>query len=279
MASSVASQDAPLESNKRKRVDEEDAAENTNRPAGDQSQPSKKKKKKRSKATKNGSEYDINKVMGKDGGIDESIGRMDGKLLGDYFAQRVKRHNKNLTAVELDDFYVPEHAFLDTSSWDSSRDLENMPSFLKAFSPDKGASLSKASEAKGSPHTLVVTLAGLRAAEISRTLRQFQNQDCAVAKLFAKHIKLKEAQETVEKTRMGIGIGTPVRLNDLINSGSLKLDSLARIVVDGSYVDQKKRGIFDMKELHFPLIELLNRAELRDRYQSKKGDKVQILVF
>ncbi|KAM5452464.1 Protein cms1 [Microsporum audouinii] len=278
MAPSVTSQDAPLGSNKRKRVDEEDAVENTTTAASSQ-QPSKKKKKKRSKNAKNGNEYDINKVMGKDGGIDESIGKMDGKLLGDYFVQRVKRHNKNLTAVELDDFYIPEHAFLDTSSWDSSRELETMPSFLKAFSPEKGASLSKASETKGSPHTLVVTLAGLRAAEISRTLRQFQNQDCAVAKLFAKHIKLKEAQETVEKTRIGIGIGTPVRLNDLVNSGSLKLDSLKRIVVDGSYVDQKKRGIFDMKELHFPLIEFLNRAELRDRYQSKKGDKVQIIVF
>ncbi|EFR02544.1 hypothetical protein MGYG_05541 [Nannizzia gypsea CBS 118893] len=278
MVSSVTSQDAQVGSNKRKRVEEEDGAENTSKTAGGQ-QPSKKKKKKRSKGAKGGNDYDANKVMGKDGGIDESIGKMDGKLLGDYFVQRVKRHNKNLTAVELDDFYIPEHAFLDTSSWESSRELDNMPSFLKAFSPEKGASLSKASEVHGSPHTLVVTLAGLRAAEITRALRQFQNQDCAVAKLFAKHIKLKEAQETVEKTRIGIGIGTPVRLNDLVNSGSLKLDSLKRIVVDGSYVDQKKRGIFDMKELHFPLMELLNRAELRDRYQSKKSDKVQIIVF
>ncbi|KMQ47898.1 hypothetical protein HL42_1398 [Trichophyton rubrum] len=278
MAASVTLQDMPAGSNKRKRVEEEDGAENTSGAVPVQ-QPSKKKKKKRSKGAKGGDEYDANKVMGKDGGIDESIGKMDGKLLGDYFVQRIKRHNKNLTAVELDDFYIPEHAFLDTSSWESSRELDNMPSFLKAFSPGKGESLSKASEVKGSPHTLVVTLAGLRAAEITRALRQFQNQDCAVAKLFAKHIKLKEAQETVEKTRIGIGIGTPVRLNDLVNSGSLKLDSLKRIVVDGSYVDQKKRGIFDMKELHFPLMEFLNRAELRERYQSKKSDKVQIIVY
>jgi uncharacterized protein YdcH (DUF465 family) len=34
-----------------------------------------------------------------------------------------------------------------------------------------------------------------------RALRQFQNKDSAVAKLFAKHIKLDEARETVKKTR------------------------------------------------------------------------------
>jgi protein CMS1 len=72
-----------------------------------------------------------------------------------------------------------------------------------------------------------------------RALRQFQNKDSAVAKLFAKHIKLDEARETVKKTRcvelvmsliielrltlsrMGIGIGTPVRLTDLVDSGML----------------------------------------------------------
>jgi hypothetical protein len=42
-----------------------------------------------------------------------------------------------------------------------------------------------------------------------------------VAKLFAKHIKLKEAIETVSNTRMGIGVGTPQRLIDLINDGKV----------------------------------------------------------
>ena len=59
---------------------------------------------------------------------------------------------------------------------------------------------------------------------------------------------------------------------------ALSLDNLKRIVIDGSYIDQKKRGIFDMKEMHFPLVQFLNRADLRDRYTSSE-DKVQILVF
>lgn len=40
-------------------------------------------------------------------GIDESIGKMDGRLLADYFAQKARRHNKEITAVELNDLSVP----------------------------------------------------------------------------------------------------------------------------------------------------------------------------
>lgn len=125
-------------------------------------------------------------------GIDESIGKMDGRLLVDHFAQKAKRHNKELSAVELNDLSVPgeyhidglralcfgengltdespaDSAFLDTSSYDSSRALNCLPEFLKAFTPDKGAGLAKSSEEKGTPHTLVVCGAALRAAEVVR---------------------------------------------------------------------------------------------------------------
>jgi protein CMS1 len=119
------------------------------------------------------------------GGMDEAIGKMDGRLLADHFVQKAKRHNKELTAVELSDlsvpgmvlfpefYYVqftkrnPDSAFLDTSSFNSPRTLEKLPDFLKAFSP-KGANLSDSSEQKGTPHTLVVSPAGLRAADVVR---------------------------------------------------------------------------------------------------------------
>lgn len=93
---------------------------------------------------------------------------------------------------------------------------------------------------------------------------------------------------------MGIGAGTPARISDLIESGTfdthlspahvltklgtLKLDELERIVIDGSYIDQKKRGIFDMKETHLPLLQLLTRPEFRDRYGAKQKG-IKILVF
>ncbi|OQD77307.1 hypothetical protein PENDEC_c003G02698 [Penicillium decumbens] len=235
-----------------------------------------KKKRKQKKNKKQQAEHDA-RMQGRQDGIDQSIGKMDGRLLADYFAQRAKKADKELSAVELNDLSVPDYAFLDTSSFTESRHLDKLPDFLKAFAP-KGADLSKASEEKGTPHTLVVAGAGLRAADVVRSLRTFQSKETIVGKLFAKHIKLEEAKQFLERARMGIGAGTPARISDLIESGTLKLNELERIVIDGSHIDQKQRGIFDMRETHLPLLKLLTRPELRERYDAGKK-KLKILIF
>ncbi len=80
--------------------------------------------------------------------------------------------------------------------------------------------MSDAPPEKGQPHTLVIAGSGLRAADLVRSLRKFQGQGALVAKLFAKHIKLKEAVETVKKARINIGVGTPQRVMDLLDNGS-----------------------------------------------------------
>ncbi|KAJ5219876.1 Protein CMS1 [Penicillium chermesinum] len=234
------------------------------------------KKKRKNKKNKKAPEQDAKSQDRKDG-VDESIGKMDGRLLADYFAQRAQKLDKELSAVELNDLSIPDSCFLDTTGFADSRSLEKLPAFLKEFSP-KGTDLSKASEQKGTPHTLVISAAGLRAADVVRSLRSFQNKESIVGKLFAKHIKLEEAKQFLQRAQMGIGVGTPTRVSDLIESGDLKIDELQRIVIDGSHIDQKQRGIFDMKETHFPLLKLLTRPELRERYAAGKN-KTQILVF
>ncbi|KAJ5110916.1 Protein CMS1 [Penicillium argentinense] len=266
-----------LEKKRKRQADEstEDKPEAaTAAPAAAQDGPSKKKRK--NKKNKKKTEDDVTNQDRKDG-IDQSIGRMNGSLLADYFAQRAKKLDKELSAVELNDISVPESAFLDTTSFESTRSLEQLPAFLKKFSP-KGADLSKSSQKEGTPHTLVISAAALRAADVVRALRSFQNKESIVGKLFAKHIKLEEAKQFLQRARTGIGAGTPQRLSDLLESGTLKVDELERIVIDGSHIDQKQRGIFDMKETHLPLLKLLTRPELRDRYGSKKN-KIQILMF
>ncbi|PKX91649.1 uncharacterized protein P174DRAFT_443630 [Aspergillus novofumigatus IBT 16806] len=275
---------------KRKRQVEEVAKEDKAAPAKSANNntpeaaegPQKKKKKKNSKnkqkQQKQKEQDEDPKQQERKGGIDESIGKMDGRLLADHFVQKAKRHNKELTAVELGDLSVPDSAFLDTSSFESPRSLDQLPAFLKAFSPNKGSGLAKASEQKGTPHTLVVCPAALRAADVVRALRTFQTKDSTVGKLFAKHIKLEEAKQFLQRARTGLGVGTPARISDLIDAGSLKLDELERIVIDGSYIDQKQRGIFDMKETHLPLLQLLTRSEFRERYGAKQK-RIQILVF
>jgi protein CMS1 len=61
--------------------------------------------------------------------------------------------------------------------------------------------------------------------------------------------------------RIDFGVGTPERLSALLEEKALSTDNLKRVVIDVSYIDQKKRGILDMKELHEPLLKLLLRKE------------------
>lgn len=65
-----------------------------------------KKKKKKMKKSKLQAQQDTNLQDRKDG-IDHSIGKMDGRLLADYFAQRAQKLDKELSAVELSDLSVP----------------------------------------------------------------------------------------------------------------------------------------------------------------------------
>lgn len=92
--------------------------------------------------------------------------------------------------------------------------------------------LTRAPEAKGSPHTFIIASAGLRAADLTRALRKFQTKEAMVAKLFAKHIKLRDAVEMVKKTRMNIGVGTPQRLSDLLEDGVYYLEDSERRIAD-----------------------------------------------
>lgn len=77
--------------------------------------------------------------------------------------------------------------------------------------------------------------------------------------------------------RVGFGIGTPQRLIDLLEKDSVKIHNLKYIVIDASHLDQKKRSIFDMKELLGPLIGLLSTEAIRNRLGTDKPTRV--LVF
>lgn len=44
------------------------------------------------------------------------------------------------------------------------------------------------------------------------------------------------------------------------------MEHLKRIVVDASHIDQKKRGLMDMKDTMMPLAKWLTRKEFKERY-------------
>jgi len=151
--------------------------------------------------------------------IKKSFSQMDNALLADYMAQRTRKFENDLSSVELEDRAISAHAIRDTTSWDQPRTLENLPGFLEKFT-NNPTKLWSASKKNGAPHTIIVAGAGLRAADLARIIRKFQTKEATVAKLFAKHIKLKDAVKFLQGTRIGIAVGTPTRLLDLMDNGT-----------------------------------------------------------
>ena len=49
-------------------------------------------------------------------------------------------------------------------------------------------------------------------------------------------------------------------------TGALAIDKLERIIVDVSHIDQKRRGVLDMRETQVPLVRWLNRRELKEKF-------------
>jgi protein CMS1 len=229
-------------------------------------------------------------------GVNKRFAEMDSQLLADYVEQRTRQFESDLSAVELEDRHISgtfdicntvspglwltsriATCIRDATSWDKPRTLDNLPGFLESVSPNP-TKLWGASKKNGAPHTIIVAGAGQRAADLARVVRKLQSKDAEVAKLFAKHIKLQDAVKFLKSKRTGMAVGTPKRLDDLMDDGALQTDRLERIIIDASHIDQKKRGILEMRETQIPLTHWLNRKEFKDRYTAEK-DKIDLIFF
>ncbi|OCK81819.1 hypothetical protein K432DRAFT_325441 [Lepidopterella palustris CBS 459.81] len=232
-------------------------------------------KRRKNKKPKNIQDEDLNEELG----INVAFARMDSQLLADYINQRTAHYETDLSTVELDDRYIPARAIQDSSSFDKPRTTDHLATFLRQCC---GKLRPVPQGINGSPHTLVITAAGLRAADITRALKTGLPKEGIskpqVAKLFAKHIKLKEAIDSCTKSSMDFGVGTPHRISELLENGALKCTNLKRVIIDVSHIDGKKRGILDMKELHKPLIDLLIRRDFKGD-DGTWNDKFQLCFF
>ncbi|KAI4615422.1 uncharacterized protein J4E88_007796 [Alternaria novae-zelandiae] len=241
--------DLDASSKKRKRQAEPEASKDGKKAA----KKAKRKEKKKQKA-KAISEDDLDQGLG----VNHAFERMDGQLVADYVNARTRLYGKDLSSVELEDLWISARTVQDSSSWTEPRTTDKLPAFLK-----KQAGTLEATPCKppGAPHTLVVTGSGMRAADVCRCLKSgLPTQGVekpSVAKLFAKHLKLADQVAHLSKSRIDYGVGTPDRLMALLQEGALSTANLKRVVVDVSYIDGKKRGILDMRELHEAVVRLV----------------------
>lgn len=122
-------------------------------------------------------------------GVNKKIAQVDNLLLADHIAKKIRRFGTDLKPVELSQLDIsrmfiysldhnsyllgkpaaydnPANYITDTTSFQNTRTLESLPEFLEQFVDPK--KLGEAPKQKGSPHTIIVTSAGLRAAELVR---------------------------------------------------------------------------------------------------------------
>ncbi|CAO2657703.1 Nn.00g038290.m01.CDS01 [Neocucurbitaria sp. VM-36] len=260
----------PTSTSKKRKAEAEPEASKDSKKAAKKA----KRKEKKKQRAKEIDEDDLDQELG----VNHSFERMDGQLLADYVNARTRLYGKDLSSVELEDKFISARTVQDSTSWTEPRTTDNLSAFLK-----KQSSTLKATPSKppGAPHTIVVTASGIRAADVCRSLKaglpKQGIKDPNVAKLFAKHLKLADQVSHLKKNKIDFGVGTPDRLTALLDETALSTANLKRIVVDVSYIDQKKRGILDMKDLHEALLRFLLRKEFVG--EGKEGGDGLLLFY
>lgn len=105
---------------------------------------------------------------------------------------------------------------------------------------------------------LIVCSSALRTLEIIKDLKQTRN--LAVAKLFARHLKLPEQLEMLKSQTWHVGVGTPDRILKLLTHETepIKLSKLEMLIIDGSHRDKKTMSVADLHETKQALADLAN---------------------
>ena len=130
-------------------------------------------------------------------------------------------------------------------------------SHLRAFSSvfpsvKKALRLENLNEV-GSPKALIVCSSASRATDIIKEISNVLK--VKISKLYAKHFKVHQQVEMLQE-KIVVGVGTPNRLNKLIEVGALSLSETSIFVID-SYVDSKSFTVFSLPEVKDDLYSLL----------------------
>ena len=194
-------------------------------------------------------------------------------LQADYICAQQRGVHASLSALELDEVRVSEHNLIETVGW-TERTAETLPAFLRRFVD------VPMDAAPGAPRIVVVCGNAQRAADLVRPLRKLigRRPDATVAKLFARHFKANAQGAWLREHRAPLAVGTPHRLRQLLDGGSLSLADAAALVIDHSWVDQKGRTIFDGPETRTAVVDLIGAPAVRAALRRGQG-ACRIVLF
>ena len=109
----------------------------------------------------------------------------------------------------------------------------------------------------GAPLAMLISSSALRSLELAREAKQALGNDCIVAKLFAKHMKISKQQSFLSSRICHFATGTPERLLQLLPKHEQIASSLKLIVLDWQREDLKNRRLIDIPETRKSLALLL----------------------
>ncbi|KAG8933938.1 hypothetical protein FRC02_010873 [Tulasnella sp. 418] len=170
--------------------------------------------------------------------------------ISSYLASMQTKVFKDMTQMELDDILIPTSSIIDTSSYTGPRTDETLPDFINSTLPQLATRIRQKPKHNGSPTALIISGAALRVTDLTRSLRPMKGEKGGeIAKLFAKHFKLTDHISYLQKTKIGVGVGTPDRIGKLLSAkDALQTSALTHVILDSSYQDTKRRTLFDIPE-------------------------------
>lgn len=139
---------------------------------------------------------------------------------------------------------------------------------------------SKGNDLPSAPVLMIIAQSALRCIELGKILKNSSSSKFFTFHyLFAKHKKLSEQIEYLQqgKSSFNIVIGTPKRLDDILQSKSMNLKRLKFVVIDWNYENLKQQRLIDLNQLKSELCLLLCEKKLLSKRFSK--EKTRIAVF
>jgi len=126
---------------------------------------------------------------------------------------------------------VPQSSFVTTTRDDSQKGKNAFVSSIdQVLGGGSKSKLAKPSDEMGCPQVLIICAGAKRAAQVINGISK--KVHCKIFKCFAKHIKVTEHVEMLAKTHYPIAVGTPNRVEKLLELGALCLRNTQLVLVD-----------------------------------------------
>lgn len=209
------------------------------------------------------------------------------EVIAEFINSKISRKHTNLSALELSDLYFTKNDIRSTSEFTKPRTLDNLLDYInqrfKNMLPGKQqqqqlAKLKNKKNKKGEDakqesndgndeqienarkFIAIVSMSAIRACDVHRATKDLNGSSL---KLINKN-KIDVDLKLVKSTKSRVLCCTPGRLQKVLNSPDSQLQKaeVKIILVDNSYLDQKKQNIWDIKET-FEVLKDLTKQGLK----------------